>query len=85
MNPISPDMPADAAARVLGGQANLWSELIYAGKIAEYMTFPRLCALAEAVWTPSAAKDFDAFTRRLPAHQQRLERLGVLQYRGATR
>ncbi|MDR2419457.1 MAG: beta-N-acetylhexosaminidase [Treponema sp.] len=82
MNPVSPDMPADAAVRVLGGQGNLWSELIYAGKIAEYMIFPRLCALAEAVWTPSVAKDFDSFTRRLPVHQQRLERLGVLQYRG---
>jgi hexosaminidase len=83
MNPISPDMSADNAVRVLGGQGNLWSELIYAGKIAEYMIFPRLCALAETVWTPASAKDFDSFTRRLPLHQKRLERLGVLQYRGS--
>jgi hexosaminidase len=83
MDPVTSDMPTEAASRILGGQANLWSELIYAGKIAEYMIFPRLCALAEAVWTPREAKDFEGFMRRLPVHQRRLDALGLLQYRGA--
>jgi hexosaminidase len=75
------NMAAETAASVIGGQCNLWSELIYAGKIAEYMIFPRICALAETVWTER--KDFASFTQRLPIHQNRLDRLHVIQYRGA--
>jgi hexosaminidase len=66
---------------VLGAQANLWSELIYAGKIAEYMIFPRICALAEALWTGNNGSD--DFYERLEEHRGRLEALGLLQYRGA--
>jgi hexosaminidase len=80
MDPADPSLKAEEEALILGGQANLWSELIYAGKIAEYMIFPRICALAEALWT--AEKDFDDFARRLPAHRERLDRLGLSQYRG---
>jgi hexosaminidase len=82
MDPLDPSLTAEEAARILGGQANLWSELIYAGKIAEYMIFPRICALAEALWTPRERKDLEDFARRLPVHQARLDRLGFLQYRG---
>jgi hexosaminidase len=85
MDPVTPEMTEEEAARILGGQCNLWSELIYAGKIAEYMIFPRLCAVAEALWTPRENKDFDDFSRRLTVHQQRLDRLGLLQYRGPLR
>jgi hexosaminidase len=73
-------MGDEARGLVLGGQANLWSELIYAGKIAEYMIFPRICALAESLWTGNA--DLDDFTRRLAEHRKRLDALGLLQYRG---
>ncbi|MDR0486976.1 MAG: beta-N-acetylhexosaminidase [Treponema sp.] len=85
MDPVTAEMGGEEASRILGGQCNLWSELIYAGKIAEYMIFPRLCAIAEALWTPRDQKDFDDFSRRLPVHQERLNRLGVLQYRGPLR
>ena len=44
-------------------------------KRAEYMVFPRLCALAEVLWTPREARDYTDFTRRLAIH---LERLAVL-------
>jgi hexosaminidase len=83
MDPLPPEMAAPADL-ILGGQGNLWSELIYAGKIAEYMIFPRICALAEGLWTPREDKDFADFQRRLPVHQARLDRLGVLQYRDDT-
>jgi hexosaminidase len=82
MDPVTPEMTKEEASRIMGGQCNLWSELIYAGKIAEYMIFPRLCAIAEAVWTPGESKNFDDFSQRLPVHQKRLDRLGMLQYRG---
>jgi len=67
---------------ILGGQGNLWSEIIYAGKIAEYMIFPRICAIAEALWTSQENKDFDDFSERLTVHQKRLDTLGIIQYRG---
>jgi hexosaminidase len=56
--------------------------MIYAGKIAEYMIFPRLCAIAEAVWTPKEGKDFENFSKRLKVHQARLDKLDLNQYRG---
>jgi len=82
MDPVSPEMSAEEAGLVLGGQGNLWSEIIYAGKIAEYMIFPRICALAEALWSPGESKDIDDFSRRLVIHRERLEKLDLLQYRG---
>jgi len=82
MDPVTPEMSEKDAANILGGQGNLWSELIYAGKIAEYMIFPRLCAIAEAVWSPREGKDFEDFSARLAVHRKRLDSLGVNQYRG---
>ncbi|MDR2758758.1 MAG: beta-N-acetylhexosaminidase [Spirochaetaceae bacterium] len=81
-DPVTPEMTRDQAALVLGGQGNLWSELIYAGRWAEYMIFPRMCALAESLWSPRELKDFASFSRRLPAHQKRLDMLNILSYRG---
>jgi len=83
MDPVPSEMTDDDASRVLGGQGNLWSELIFAGRIAEYMIFPRICAIAESVWTPIEGKDFDDFSRRLLVHRERLDSLDILQYRGA--
>jgi hexosaminidase len=85
MAPVPAEMNEEEASRILGGQCNLWSELIYAGKFAEYMIFPRLCAIAEAVWTPKEEKDFKDFSSRLIVHRERLDKLGVNQYRGQLR
>jgi hexosaminidase len=85
MNPVTPQMTEEEASRILGGQCNLWSEVIYAGKIAEYMIFPRLCAVAEALWTPQKEKDFDDFSQRLAVHRKRLDALDINQYRGVLR
>jgi hexosaminidase len=81
-NPVLPEMTAGEAALVLGGQGNLWSELLYADRWAEYMLFPRICALAETFWSPRESKDFASFARRLPVHQKRLDILNILSYRG---
>ncbi|HDT12722.1 MAG TPA: beta-N-acetylhexosaminidase [Candidatus Aminicenantes bacterium] len=67
-----PDVLTEAeASRVLGGQANIWTEYIASGDHAEYMALPRLAALAEAVWSPKDRRDWTDFTvrlRRLLAH-----------------
>ena len=41
------------------------------------MVFPRLCALAEVVWTPPAQKNFADFSARLGTHLRRLAILDV--------
>jgi hexosaminidase len=81
MEAVTPDMDGAAASLVLGGQGNLWSEIIYAGKIAEYMIFPRICAIAETLWSDRKSKDIEDFYRRLAIHQCRLDKLGLLQCR----
>lgn len=70
-------IPAYREQRVLGGQANLWSEYVWGQKDAEWKLYPRLCALAEAVWSPPAKRDFAAFVKRMETHQDRLLRLGI--------
>jgi len=82
MNPAPQKISKEDASNILGGHCTLFSEVIYAGKIAEYMLFPRLCALAEAVWTPEKDKDFEDFSKRLTVHRKRLDSLDVNQYRG---
>ena len=73
--PVPPALTADEARYVLGAQGQLWTEYIPDPKRAEYMVFPRACALAEVLWTPRAGRDFADFTRRLTTH---LERLAIL-------
>ena len=81
-SPVSQEMSEGARRNVLGGQGNLWTELIYAAKIAEYMIFPRLCALSEAFWLSSAEKDFSSFSARLGIHKKRLDAMDIQYYKG---
>ena len=76
-DPIPAGLDSRNWAHILGPQANLWTEYIPSLKQAEYMSFPRLCALAEVAWSPANERNWDDFFRRLQAHLQRLDRLGV--------
>ncbi|MFD0312905.1 beta-N-acetylhexosaminidase [Streptomyces flavalbus] len=66
---------ASAEARILGAQGQLWTEFVRTAAHLEYLAFPRLCALAERVWHPTA--DWDDFGARLAGHRGRLDALGV--------
>jgi hexosaminidase len=44
---------------------------------AEYMAFPRLCALSEVTWSPQASRDEADFRRRLDPQLRRFDCLGV--------
>jgi hexosaminidase len=80
--PIPPELSEGEAVHIIGGQANIWTELMYFSRQVEYMAYPRLSAIAEALWSPRSARDFEGFSKRLPAHGRRLESLGVNYYRG---
>ncbi len=62
---------------ILGVQGQLWTEYLPTPKAVEYMAFPRLTALAEVAWTPTAQRKLDEFRTRLAAHLQRLQILDV--------
>lgn len=75
--PIPATLTADEATHVLGAQCQLWTEYVPDPKQAEYMLFPRACALAEVVWSPRESKSFADFTERLATHLRRLDALHV--------
>lgn len=75
--PAPPELSTEEKKRILGGQCQLWSEYIPTPAQLEYMAFPRLVALAEAVWTPAERKDYATFVTRLDVHKERLRGLGV--------
>lgn len=77
-DPSVPDaLTEEERGRILGAQGQLWTEYMSSMKQVEYMAFPRTCALAETVWTPSSLKNYGKFVQRLTAELKRLERAGV--------
>ncbi len=76
-DPIPRDFGPAEARHVLGAQANVWTEYMATPEHVEYMVLPRMLALSEVVWSPREARDWDAFSRRLPAQLRRLDALGV--------
>jgi hexosaminidase len=61
------------AKLIKGGQANLWTEQVYNLRKAEYMTWPRGLAIAETLWSPKAAKNWNNFSGRVENQFPRLE------------
>lgn len=64
-DPIPSKLTAEEAARIIGVQANLWTEYIPTTQQVEYMLMPRIDALAEVQWTMPEKKDYDQFLPRL--------------------
>lgn len=72
-NPMPAELSSEEQKYLLGAQANLWTEYISTPQHLEYMTFPRLLALSEVVWSPLEKKDYASFLQRLPYQLGRLE------------
>lgn len=62
---IPKELSADEAKHILGGQANLWTEFVPTPEHSEYMLFPRLDAMTEALWTKAGNKNYKDFLKRL--------------------
>jgi hexosaminidase len=82
-DPMPTNVPPQFQAHILGTQGNLWTEQIPNFKQVQYMTFPRVCALAEVAWSTRSSCDWSDFTRRLQPHARRLDVLGI-NYRRAS-
>jgi len=75
--PVPAELEPQFVHHVLGAQAQVWTEYIEGPKNVEYMAYPRMSALSEALWTSRARRDFADFSARLPAHLARLDALDV--------
>jgi hexosaminidase len=78
--PVPGDLTEEEARRVIGTQANAWTEVMDSVRVVDYMAFPRLAAFAEVAWTPlpaPAERDWPGFERRMTTHYARLDALGV--------
>ncbi|MER6406458.1 beta-N-acetylhexosaminidase [Streptomyces viridosporus] len=78
--PVPPELTAEEAGRVLGTQANVWTEVMEDQGRVDYQVFPRLAAFAEVAWSSlpaPAERDVADFERRMTAHYRRLDALGV--------
>ncbi|MFT3887201.1 MAG: family 20 glycosylhydrolase [Arachnia sp.] len=60
-------VPEGAPGRLLGVQAQMWTEYMPTAQHVEYMAFPRVAALAEIGWARSAAAERDFFARLVQA------------------
>jgi hexosaminidase len=68
-------------ANIIGVEAAIWSETVRNITAVEYLTMPRLPALAEVAWTPQSSRSWDGFRTRLATHGPRWNFLGVNYYR----
>jgi len=76
-DPIPEELNEQEATHVLGAQGNVWTEYMPTEKHLEYMTFPRIVALSEVVWSSKENKNYPDFIKRLEFYQKRLDKLDV--------
>ena len=80
--PVPDSFTPAQSAKVLGVEAAVWTEFIESKRYLEFMTFPRLLALAEVAWRPRGARDEAEFTARLEPHIDLLRSNGIDARRG---
>ncbi|MDE3248098.1 MAG: family 20 glycosylhydrolase [Bacteroidota bacterium] len=74
---FDPLPPGVEAKYVKGGQANLWTEQVYNMRHLQYMVWPRAFAIAEAVWSPAANKNWNNFAAKVEQHFNRYNAAGI--------
>lgn len=75
-NPVPEQVAGTEVDKIIGLQANIWTEYIPTVARLDYMTMPRMMALAEAAW--NTQKDWRSFSERLQQHYGRLDQLNIL-------
>ena len=63
--------------QIMGLQLSLWTERVADKKRLDFMTFPRLAAVAESAWTPAKSKECSLFMQKLPFFLQYLDTQGI--------
>ncbi|SIR31721.1 beta-N-acetylhexosaminidase [Maribacter ulvicola] len=91
MDPMVEGLKEEYRSQVLGVQATLWSDQFIHGTILQeilpinenrsekyfdYLTFPRMAAIAEVAWTEKKNKDWSGFENRMQRHYNRYDEAG---------
>lgn len=78
-DPVPSDLTEAERAHVIGGQGNMWTEHVDTARKLDYQLFPRVAALAEALWSADVIgpRDVAEFRGRLAEHVARLEAMGI--------
>ena len=74
VDPIDPkfgELKPEEKARILGGEAAVWSEYMTPENI-DIRIWPRLAAIAERLWSPETVRDVDSMYIRLTVVSRRL-------------
>ncbi len=79
-----PELPTGIPPRqlkqILGVEACVWTEHIATVPYLEFMTLPRMAALAENAWTPDNERNFASFCTRLEPYLNEYRQSGVCFY-----
>ena len=70
------ELTKDERARILGGEATMWSELVTPLTI-DSRIWPRTAAIAERFWSSKEVNDIENMKRRLKVVSNKLEELGI--------
>ena len=76
-DPTPEPMTPEQAERVIGVQANIFTEHMRTEDRVEYQAFPRVAALAEVAWTAHDRMDWAGFQNRLTPQLARYRALGI--------
>ncbi len=74
--PKSVKLTKEEKARILGGEATMWTELVSPNTI-DSRIWPRSIAIAERLWSDENVTDMNSLRRRLNVVSYRLEELGM--------
>lgn len=78
--PKNANLSADEKARILGGEATMWTELTTETTIDSRL-WPRTAAIAERLWSAEDITDLASMRKRLEVISFRLEELGLTHIR----
>ncbi|PKQ62653.1 hypothetical protein BZG01_16865 [Labilibaculum manganireducens] len=75
--PTPSELNEDEAKYILGAQANIWTEYMHTPDRVEYMLAPRICALAEVVWSSKGQRNWNDFQDRMNHHYELLHKYEI--------
>jgi len=90
--PTPKELDAKAAKNILGANGCLWTDqFLHSASVladkpgqgtaaseayVDYLSLPRMAALAEVTWTPQALRDYQDFSQRMKIHYLRYQQAG---------